>query len=94
MNAEERSKANKLFRPDEVFCAIPLMSSGYTDTCFYDFEFQGEKIQQQKYSWKTTKEGLERLIKANRVIKPGKLPNVKLFASDVPFEKLSNYYLY
>ncbi len=92
MNADEREKAHNIFDPNEVFCAIPLMSSGYTETCFYDFEFQSELIRQQKYSWKTTKEGVERLIKANRIIKPGVLPNIKLFASDVPFEKLSNYW--
>lgn len=92
MTADEQLIANEQFRLDEVFCAAPLMSSGYTDSCFYDFEFEGEVVKSQKYSWKTTKTNLTRLIKAGRILKPGVLPNYKLFASDVPTEAMSNYW--
>ncbi|MFL0419460.1 site-specific DNA-methyltransferase [Sphingomonas sp. 179-I 2A4 NHS] len=92
MNAEERLNAADEFSPEQVFCAAPLMSSGYTETCFYDFDFEGKTVKRQKYSWKTTKSNLQRLIKADRILKPGSLPNYKLFASDVPTEAMSNFW--
>jgi len=92
MTAAERETANDKLGLEQVFCAAPLMSSGYTETCFYDFDFEGDTVKQQKYSWKTTKSGVQRLIKADRIIKPGALPNYKLFASDVPTEAMSNFW--
>ena len=89
MKAAEKIDANNKFSADEVFCAAPLLSSGYTATCYYEFPFNGEKVEIEKYSWKTTKSGVERLIKAGRIIKPAKLPNFKLYASDVPSQELS-----
>lgn len=76
----------------KIFCAAPFLSSGYTETCFYDFELNGEKVEKAKYSWKTTSDGAKRLIKANRLIKPGKLPNFKMYAKDFPVEPISNYW--
>jgi adenine-specific DNA-methyltransferase len=92
MTAAERETANDKLGLEQVFCAAPLMSSGYTETCFYDFDFEGDTVKQQKYSWKTTKSGVQRLIIADRIIKPGALPNYKLFASDVPTEAMSNFW--
>ena len=76
----------------KIFCAAPFLSSGYTETCFYDFEINGEKVDKAKYSWKTTSDGAKRLVKANRLIKPGKLPNFKMYAKDFPVEPISNYW--
>ena len=92
MTKTEMKDANDKFLLSEVFCAAPLMSSGYTETCYFDFMFEGEQVKQQKYSWKTTPHGVERLIKANRILKPGKLPNYKLYASDYGVEPISNYW--
>ena len=92
MNKTEMEEAKDKFVLSEVFCAAPLMSSGYTETCYFDFVFEGEKVKQQKYSWKTTSDGVNRLIKSNRILKPGKLPNYKLYASDYCVEPISNYW--
>lgn len=92
MNVDERNKANEIFKLNEVFRLAPLISAGYTETCFFDFDYKGQRIHKQKYSWKTTLEGVERLIKAERIIKPAKHPMYKLYASDIPFERLSNYW--
>ena len=92
MSGDEQIIANDEFSLNQVFCAAPLMSSGYTETCFYDFEFEGQFVCRQKYSWKTTQSNLMRLIKAGRILKPGALPNYKLFASDVPTEAMSNFW--
>ena len=92
MSADERDKANQKFKLSEVFCTAPLISAGYTETCFFDFDFKGQRVSKQKYSWKTTADGVARLIKAERLVKPAKHPMFKLFASDIPFERLSNYW--
>ncbi len=92
MTKTEMEDANDKFVLSEVFCAAPLMSSGYTATCYFDFAFESERVKRQKYSWKTTFDGVERLIKANRILKPDKLPNYKLYASDYGVEPISNYW--
>ena len=52
-------KNNKLFR------ILDLVSSGYGQSCYYDFEFNGEiiKAHSSGRSWKTHKEGMQNLIK-------------------------------
>ena len=92
MTRSEMEDADDKFALTEVFCAAPLISSGYTETCYFEFDFEGGTIKRQKYSWKTTPDGVERLIKANRILKPSKLPNYKLYASDYSVEQISNYW--
>ena len=76
----------------KVFCAAPLVSSGFTETCTFDFEFEGEMIKANRYSWKTTKDGVKNLVNKNRIIKPGSLPNFKMFSDDYPVQPISNYW--
>ena len=91
LRADEKADAESMDM-NAVFCAAPFLSSGYTESCFYDFELNGEHVPQAKYSWKTTSDGAERLKKAGRLIKPGKLPNFKMFARDFPVEPMGNYW--
>jgi adenine-specific DNA-methyltransferase len=91
LTAKEKSNMDSVDF-SKIFCAAPFLSSGYTETCFYDFEINGEKVDKAKYSWKTTSDGAKRLVKANRLIKPGKLPNFKMYAKDFPVEPISNYW--
>lgn len=92
MTAEERDFPARIPKGSAPFCAAPLLSSGYTDSCFFDFELDGEVIKKQKYSWKTNPQGMKKLIEKNRVIKPGALPNFVMFADDFPVEPLVNYW--
>ena len=92
MNSEEKNNPKLIPTGSRAFCAAPLLSSGYTSSCFYDFEFEGQTIKAQKYSWKTNQDGMKRLIAANRIIRPGQLPNYKMFAEDFPIEPIVNYW--
>lgn len=92
MTREERENINLLPPKSRAFCAAPLLSTGYTTSCFYDFEFEGKIVPAQKYSWKTNPSGMQRLIAANRIIRPASLPNYKMFADDFPIEPLVNYW--
>ena len=90
MTAAERDDVSILPSGSRVFFADTLLSSGYTSSCFYDFTFEGRSFKEQKYSWKTNKEGMERLINAKRIIAPGKLPNYVRFFDDFPVQTLHN----
>jgi len=74
----------KLFRYDKV------TSSGYTASCFYEFELNGEIIKPQQKSWSTNKEGMMRLIKQGRVIKSGSVPNYVRYLDDFPAKPIFN----
>lgn len=59
----------------EFFTPVPLTSSGYTETCIYDFEYAGRNFTSgSRKSWATTKEGMEGLKKAGRLFSMGKTP--------------------
>lgn len=74
----------KLFRYDKV------TSSGYTPSCFYEFELNGEIIKPQSKSWSTNKDGMMRLIQKGRIIKSGKVPNYIRFLDDFPAKPIFN----
>ena len=69
---------------------IPLISSGYTESCFFDFDFKGKKVTAKKYSWKTTKQGVERLIRCQRLMQPGEHPYFKMYSDDFPYRPIVN----
>jgi len=74
----------RLFRYDK------LTSSGYTKSCFYEFEFKGEIIKPQKKSWSTNKSGMQKIIRANRIVKTNNIPNQIRFFDDFPVKPLFN----
>ncbi len=92
MDADEQEDSTRWPNGVRAFCAAPMMSSGYTVTCTYPFEFEGETVPATKYSWKTNADGMRRLIAADRVIRPSVLPNYKMFSDDYPAEPLTNHW--
>lgn len=94
LTSEEMQNPAVIPKDGRVFRTTPLYSSGYTESCFYDFEFNGEVIPKQKYSWKTHYTGMQELIKKNRILKTpaSKLPYYKMYISDFPVKPLSNYW--
>jgi adenine-specific DNA-methyltransferase len=59
-----------------------LISAGYTESCYYDFEFEGRTIKAQKKSWATNSEGMQRLILAKRVVARGIVPRYVRYFDD------------
>ena len=90
MTSAERQNNNGIAEDDRPFFADNLMSSGYTPTCFYDVDFEGRRFPRQKYSWKTNPAGMDRLIKANRIIAPAKLPNYLRYFDDFAVQTIHN----
>ena len=90
MTAEERRKPSSLPKDFRVFSTDKLTSSGYTETCFYNFEFEGRLHKARGKSWRTHREGMERLKIARRVIVPDESPRYVLYLDDLPLQGLNN----
>ncbi|MBH40716.1 MAG: site-specific DNA-methyltransferase [Chloroflexi bacterium] len=90
MTSSERKDPAGIAQGDRPFFADNLMSSGYTPTCFYDVNFEGQTFPRQKYSWKTNPVGMARLIRANRILAPAKLPNYLRYFDDFAVQTLHN----
>ncbi|MCB1325547.1 MAG: site-specific DNA-methyltransferase [Spirochaetales bacterium] len=74
-----------------LFKRSDLASSGYTESCTFPLGFQGKLWSTSSgKSWRTTREGVERLKKADRLFSLGSKPYYKLFLSDYPFASFEN----
>lgn len=76
---------------DSAYSKSDLVSSGYTESCTYDFEFRGKLIKAKRKSWRTHYKGMKRLIRADRLINSSAgNPYYKQFHTDYPVRELSN----
>ncbi len=89
MHANEKNDLSCLPAGSRPFFYNQLSSSGYTKTCFYDFELFGKPVKALRNSWKTNKVGMERLKLADRLIRPGSLPYMIGYHEDFPVKVLS-----
>ncbi len=67
-----------------------LLSSGYTPSCFFDIEYKGSIYKSGKYSWKTNRNGIKRLIELNRIDVPGNVPRFVRYFDDFRVQALNN----
>ena len=75
----------------DPFTTENLVSSGYTESCIYDFEFEGRTFTAASgKSWKTTRSGIKTLQKANRLIATGASARYLLKFNDYPVMRLTN----
>lgn len=90
MSRDEKEGNSVLSKDLRVFRLINLPSSGYTPSCTFDAVFEGKTYPPSKgRSWKTTREGLERLVKAARVHSSGAYLNYILFHDDFAAMRLT-----
>ncbi|MBK7570054.1 MAG: site-specific DNA-methyltransferase [Bacteroidetes bacterium] len=90
MTKEERENPEVLPENSKPFFLDNLMSSGYTQSCFYDFEIDGRIFKAQKYSWKTNSLGMANLVKEKRIMAPGNLPTYVRYYNDFPVQEIHN----
>ena len=94
MTAEEKDDPTQL--PDEAraFRLTDLVSSGRTETCVFDFDFEGRTFSPSgQKSWKTNPEGVRKLIAARRLMATGSMPAYVFFQDDYPVQELSNQWV-
>lgn len=73
------------------FTLLDLMASGYTESCHFEFFLDGKRAYPNSTtSWKTTSEGMARLIASNRVRWQRTVPRYVFFADDYPVVQITN----
>jgi adenine-specific DNA-methyltransferase len=86
--SEEHAKSARYFR------LIDLMASGYTESCHFEFRLEGRRAYPNPTtSWKTTPEGMARLIAAGRVRWLKTVPGYVFFADDYPVMQITNQWV-
>jgi adenine-specific DNA-methyltransferase len=90
MTIEEKKYPERIPKDSRPFRLDNLQSSGYTQSCTYDFEFKGEVIKARSKSWLTNKDGMQRLIAADRLMQQGKIPAYVRYYDDFPVMPLNN----
>jgi adenine-specific DNA-methyltransferase len=74
-----------------IFKRSDLSSSGYTVSCTFPFQFQGQECPPKGgKSWRTTPTGMERAIKAERLFLLGKSPYARQYNGDFGHRHLEN----
>jgi adenine-specific DNA-methyltransferase len=93
LTPEEKALPDSLPAGSKVYAVMDLASSGYTPSCTYEFEYNGKVYKTSSgKSWKTTKEGMERLATAGRVSDSGKTIRYVIYFDDFPVTKLTNFW--
>ena len=90
MTKEEMQDTALLPMGARAYTLDKLASTGYTDSCMYDFEFDGRLYKCGKKSWRTNYKGMMRLIDKHRVEVPSNNPRFVLFADDFPMQDINN----
>ena len=90
MTRDERQHPELTPEGARVFRLVNLPSSGYTESCTFDFMFEGQTYKPSRgRSWKTTLDGMQRLVTARRVYATGTYLNYVYFLDDFPLSNLS-----
>ncbi|MBU6376506.1 MAG: hypothetical protein KGQ59_10960, partial [Bdellovibrionales bacterium] len=92
---EEIAKPSGLSKGERLFRYDKLTSSGYTASCFYDYQFNGKTIRAQNKSWATNVTGMDKLIKAGRLANTGggALPSYLRFLEDFAAKPIHNMWV-
>jgi adenine-specific DNA-methyltransferase len=74
-----------------IFKRSELRSSGFTTTCTYPFIYENKSYKPSAgKSWRTNSDGMERLIKSQRLVVLGNNPYFRQYHSDFPVMNMEN----
>lgn len=90
LTATETKSIEDTLKSRRVFKRSDLYSSGYTPSCTFPFSFHGAPVEPRGKSWRTNKEGVERLIRAERLFRLGDKVYFKLYHNDYTQTSLQN----
>jgi adenine-specific DNA-methyltransferase len=77
--------------PRKIFKRSDLNSSGYTPSCVFDFELQGRSCKPSgAKSWRTNPDGMQRLIRVERLFLLGDKPYARQYLGDFGCQNLEN----
>jgi len=91
MDRLERTDTSSISDECDSFRLTDLNSSGRTESCVFEFNHLGRSFKPSgNQSWKTNPEGMARLIAAERIAAPGRMPGYIFMHADYPVGELSN----
>jgi len=90
MSEEEINNHELLPKNSRIFQIVSMIAAGFTPSCVFEIEFKGNKYSPKNGSWVTNKEGINNLIKQNRIVNAGKTLGLILYHEDYPVTELNN----
>lgn len=91
MTNEEKANPSKLPPGARAYRLSDLVSSGRTESCVFEFELGGRRfLPSGGKSWKTNKEGVEKLIKANRLVASKNSVSYVAYVDEYPVQEITN----
>ncbi|MGB3478058.1 MAG: site-specific DNA-methyltransferase [bacterium] len=94
LSDEEKNDLNKIPKGSKIYRLSDLASQGYTETGWFEYEFDGEKfVPPDNRHWTTSREGLDRLKSLNRLQISGQRLNYIRYLDDFPVLPVHNLWL-
>jgi len=91
MTEEERS--GKIPENSKPYRYSTMSSSGYTPSCTFDFDFNGKIHSLKGKSWRTNREGMDKLVQLKRLHSTGTYLNYIQYYDDFPYMELNNLWV-
>lgn len=94
MSTEEKEDLSRLPKGSRPFRLTDLVSSGRTESCVFEFGFDGKKFFPSRgKSWKTNQNGIAVLIRNKRIMAGEKMPAYVFYQDDFPVQELTNQWV-
>jgi len=91
LSSDEIENFERTASENSVFKRSDLASSGYTPSCTFPIEFEGQTFETKRgKSWRTTPAGVDELIRQNRLFALGKKIYYKLYLRDFGYGSFVN----
>ena len=90
LSDEEVEESSRMPFGAKPFLGSPLVSQTPSESTTFEFELEGKKIKPAKGGWKTNFQGMQRLIKAERLLSTREFANYRMFLSDFPAVIIGN----
>ena len=91
LTTEEIEKFQETTKKNRIFKRSDLTSSGYTASCTFPIEFEGRVFETRRgKSWRTTRDGVEKLKRNNRLFVLGDKLYFKMYFRDFGYSSLIN----
>jgi adenine-specific DNA-methyltransferase len=89
--ASDWEQIEGILEDHKLFAPTKLTAAGLTPSCVYEFEFEGERFSPKAgSSWRTNADGMQRVIKACKLITLGKSIYQAAYFDDNPTTEITN----
>ena len=91
VTTEEHKNISLVPKDARIFATVPQIAPSYSEKSVFPFEFEGKIYYPPDGScWVTTKEKMELLANANRLIVEAEHPRYIMYHEDFPYSKITN----